>query len=65
MTTHFKKSDTALEVDYSGEPWFVSSETDFNQIEEVVVHVPLPSFGSTNSYIDLCSDLLGRGLISA
>jgi hypothetical protein len=58
MTTDFKKSGTALKVDYSGEPWLATSEADFNQIEEVVVHVPLPSFGSTNSYIDLCSDLL-------
>lgn len=58
MTTDFKKSGTVLEVDYSGGPWLVPSEADFNLIEEVVVHVPLPSFGSTNSYIDLCSDLL-------
>lgn len=58
MTTDISKSGAALEVDFSGDTLLVPSEADFDHIEEVIVHVPLPSFGSTNSYIDLCSDLL-------
>lgn len=47
-----------LEVDYSAEERPDLSEVDFGSLDLVVVHIPLPSFGSSNSHIDLCSDLL-------
>lgn len=31
---------------------------DFGAIEEALIHIPLPSFGSTNSYVDICGDLV-------
>lgn len=58
MNADFKRSDGAVEVDFSSELGVVLSDIDFNGTEKVVVHVPLPSFGCSNSYIDLCSDLL-------
>jgi hypothetical protein len=58
MTADINKSNGALEADFSDGTLLFPSEADLSQIEELVVHVPLPSFGSTNSYINLCSDLL-------
>ncbi len=58
MTADIKGPSASLEVDFSDENSAIPPESGFNQFEEVVVHVPLPNFGSANSYIDLCSDLL-------
>ncbi|MBY0558848.1 hypothetical protein [Hyphomicrobium sp.] len=47
-----------LEVDFSAEDRPDLNEVDFRGLDLVIVHIPLPSFGSSNSHIDLCSDLL-------
>jgi hypothetical protein len=58
ISMDIEKSVAALELDFSNEPQVDSKVVDFNRLKQVIVHVPLPSFGSSNSHIDLCSDLL-------
>lgn len=53
-----EKSSAELELDFSNEQQVDINDVDFDQLERVIVHVPLPSFGSSNSHIDLCADLL-------
>lgn len=47
-----------LRVDLSGDDVPCFEEVDFSSIGKVAVDIPLPSFGSSNSYMDLCGDLL-------
>jgi hypothetical protein len=58
MNAGSKKSGRSVKIDFSGQAGFDFADTSFDKIEEVVVHVPLPSFGSSNLHIDLCEDLL-------
>jgi len=39
-------------------------ELDFSNLAEMEIVIPLPSFGSTNSYIDICADLLDAAWIA-
>src|SRR5216684_69819 len=48
----------AVELDFSNDIQADLNDTDINQLEQVVVHIPLPSFGVSNSHLDLCGDLL-------
>ncbi|UXR92833.1 restriction endonuclease [Agrobacterium tumefaciens] len=51
-------SARTLEVDF-GEEFEMNIRTlDANAYDRIVVYVPLPSFGSTQSYRDICGDLL-------
>ena len=40
------------------------AEIDFTDLGEMEILIPLPSFGSSNSYIDICSDLLDAAWIA-
>jgi hypothetical protein len=38
-------------------------QLDFSSLSKIEIIIPLPSFGSSNSYIDICSDLLDAAWI--
>jgi hypothetical protein len=58
MNTELEKCNVALELDFSKKQKTDVSNIVITQFERVVVQIPLPSFGSSNSCIDLCADLL-------
>jgi hypothetical protein len=58
MTEEIEKSGAALELDFSNKSQANLNDIDLNQLDQIVVHVPLPSFGSSNSHLDRCADLL-------
>lgn len=57
MQDHGETSKT-IRIDLSGDDLPALGNIDFDGIESVVLSIPLPSFGVTNSHIDLCADLL-------
>lgn len=58
MSEQSVPSSKTLEVDFSDDARPDLTRVDFRLLERVTVHIPLPSFGVTNSHIDLCGDLL-------
>lgn len=58
MSKDIKKSGEILELDFSDEIQADFNNFDIGKFKQIIVHVPLPSFGSSNSHIDLCGDLL-------
>lgn len=52
------KSRKVLKFDFSGDEPPDFRRIDLTSIESLVVEIPLPSFGSSNSHMDLCGDLL-------
>lgn len=56
MSKRIDPSSKTLEVDFSGNVQPDVSRVDFHHLERVTVHIPLPSFGVSNSHIDLCAD---------
>jgi len=58
MSKDFEKSGTNLELDFSDELTIDLDDIEVDRFERIIVHIPLPSFGVSNSHIDLCSDLL-------
>lgn len=57
MHDHGATSKT-VRIDLSGDDLPDLDSINFDRIETVVLSIPLPSFGVTNSHIDLCADLL-------
>ncbi len=51
-------SQKVLKFDFSGDEPPDFKGIDLTPIESLVVEIPLPSFGSSSSHIDLCGDLL-------
>lgn len=58
MSEQSVPSSKTLEVDFSDDDRTDLARVDFHLLERVIVHIPLPSFGVSNSHIDLCGDLL-------
>jgi hypothetical protein len=58
MSNEIEKSGAVLEPDLSNRSHAHTNGIDINKFEQVAIHVPLPSFGSSQSYRDLCGDLL-------
>jgi hypothetical protein len=52
------KHSATVEVDFSNESQADLGDVDVSQLERVTIYIPLPNFGSSNSHVDLCRDLM-------